>query len=170
MRVVENSPDRLVLRDIPLGPGLALLAVALLPMLWGWALARAGQGTGGLFLIGIGVLIFLGCFGAFVQMLTVRLDRPSDSAQITQTGLFGRRRTNHPLSDLTGATLQSTLIKRKPGDMVGKSGRRLPPEPRVWRAALVRRDGTQLPLTEAYGSERTAGAFAAALNGWFGAA
>ncbi len=169
MRIIENTSDRLVLRDIPLGPGLALLAVALLPMLWGWALAQAGQRTGGFFLIGIGVLIFLGCFGVFVQVLTVRLDRTKDSAEITQTGLFGRRRTRHSLSDLTGATLQSTLIKRKPGDMVGKAGRRLPPEPRVWRAALVRRDGTQLPLTEAYGNERTAGAFASALNGWFGA-
>ncbi|MCF1707498.1 hypothetical protein L0V05_01580 [Tabrizicola sp. J26] len=169
MRVVENTPERLVLRDIPLGPGAALLAVALLPMLWGWALARAGQMTGGLFLIGFGVIIFLGCFGVFVQVLTVRLDRAADHAEITQTGIFGRRQTIHSLADLTGATLQSTLIRRKPGDRIGKAGRRLPPEPRVWRTALVRRDGTHLPLTEAYGSQKTAGALAAALNGWFGA-
>ena len=167
MKVVRSTPDRLVLRHVPLGPGIALLAVALLPMVWGWALARAGELVGGLVLAIIGLALLFGCFGVFVKIQRITLDRPGDSVEITETGLFGRRTTRHPLQGLQGATLQSTVIKRKPGEAANRTGRARP-EPRVWRAALVRNAGPALPLSEAYGSEKTARAAAAAINAWFG--
>jgi hypothetical protein len=40
------------------------------------------------------------------------------------------------------------LIKRKPGDLFrrGRVGYTLSPEPRVWRAALVHRNGHAIPV------------------------
>lgn len=168
MKVVRNSADRLVLREIPLGLGALLLTVSVLPVLWGLALFRAGEAAGGIVLCAIGLLLFFGCFGAFVKVLHVTLDRPRDVVEICETGIFGRRRQAHVLKDLQGATLQSTVIRRKPGDL-GEGNRtyRRSPEPRVWRAALVHRNGHQLPLSQTYGSERAAQAAAAAINAWF---
>lgn len=171
MKVIENTADRLVLRDVPLGPGLFLLGAALFPMLWGWALARAGEPTGGVILVGIGLILFFGCFGVFVKIHRITLDRTRDAVEITETGILGRSRATHVLKDLHGATLQSMVIKRKPGDLArkGKVGYNLSPEPRVWRAALVHRNGHAVPLSNAYGSEKTATRAAAAINAWFGA-
>lgn len=171
MTVLESSPDRLVLRHVPIGAGLLLLAFALFPMLWGWALFRAGEPKGGAVLVGIGVILFLGCFGVFAKVHRITLDRQRDVVDITETGLFGRSQSQHVLKDLHGATLQSMVIKRKPGDIVRHGGlrRNRSPEPRVWRAALVHRNGHAVPLSQAYGSERTARATASAINAWFSA-
>ena len=168
MKVIERTPDRLVLRDLPLGPGLFLLAVALFPMLWGWALVRAGQPKGGLILFGIGLILLVGCFGVFVRVHRITLDRARDIVEITETGILGRRRTQHVLRDLHGATLQSMVIKRKPGDRDSGARSRRAPEPRVWRAALVHRNGHAVPLSNVYGSEKSAGVAASAINAWFG--
>ncbi|WP_137109544.1 hypothetical protein [Rhodobacter sp. SY28-1] len=168
MKVIERTPDRLVLRDVPLRAGLFLLAVALFPMLWGWALFRAGEPTGGLALFGIGLLLLFGCFGVFVRVHRITLDRARDIVEITETGILGRRRTQHVLRDLHGATLQSMVIKRKPGDRDRRAGSGWVPEPRVWRAALVHRNGHAVPLSNVYGSEKSAGIAASAINAWFG--
>lgn len=170
MKVLHSSPDRLVLHDVPMGAGLLLLAIALFPMIWGWALFRVGEPKGGAVLIGIGVILFLGCFGVFAKVHRITFDREKDVVDIAETGLFGRRRSRHVLKDLHGATLQSMVIKRKPGDRVRNGvGRNRSPEPRVWRAALVHRNGHAVPVTQAYGREKTARATAAAINAWFGA-
>lgn len=167
MRVVRNSPDSLCLRHVPWGAGLVLLAFALLPVLWGWALAGKGETIGGLVLVAIGLILLVGCFGAFVKVQSVSLDRAANLVTIREGGLLGRRIARHPLAGIHGATLQSMLIKRKPGDASDRPGRARP-EPRVWRAALVRGDGAAIPLSAAYGSEATARAAAAAINAWFG--
>lgn len=166
MRVVEDTGDRLVLRDVPLGPGLLLLLIPVLIVFWGAALWNAGEPKGGMILIGIAVIFFFGCFGAFVRILSVRLDKGTGLAEVTERSIFGTKRTTHALKDLQGATLQSMVIRRKPGD---RERRRKPqPERRVWRAAFVHRNGNPLPLSEIYGSEKDAGVAASAINGWFG--
>lgn len=169
MKVIENTADRLVLRDIPLRAGVLLLAVALFPMLWGWALARAGEIVGGLVLFGIGLILLFGCFGVFVKVHRIVLDRTRDVVEVTETGILGKSRKAHVLKDLHGATLQSMVIKRKPGDLAekGRVGHRLTPEPRVWRAALTHRNGHAVPLSDVYGSQKSAEIAAAAINGWF---
>lgn len=170
VKVIVNTPDRLVLRHVPVGAGLFLLGIALFPMLWGWALFRAGEPKGGVILFAIGLLLFLGCFGVFVKVHRITLDRARDLVEITETGILGRSQATHVLKDLHGATLQSMVIKRKPGDpsRKGRVGYNLSPEPRVWRAALVHRNGHAVPLSKAYGSQKTANSAAAAINAWFG--
>ena len=169
MKVVLNSPDRLVLRDLHLGAGLALLAVTALPALMAWGYFRNGILSGGFILAAIALLLFLGCFGAFIRPLTVTLDRPGNRIEIVERSLFDTRRQGHVLSQFRGATTQSRLMKRNPADDAGKSRReRRHPPPRVWRAVLVHRNGHSVALTEIYGRQAAAETAAAAINGWIG--
>jgi hypothetical protein len=170
MKVLLNQPDRLVLREIPWKAGALLGGITALIWLWGWALANAGELKGGLIIAGIGAIFFLGCFGIFVKLHKVTLDRRLDQIEITETGIYGRSTKTHPVSAFHGATLQSMIIKRKVGTLAeeGRKGYKLVPEPRVWRAVLTRRNADAVLLSKAYGSEKSAQAAAAAINAWYG--
>jgi hypothetical protein len=170
MKIRQNTPDRLELRIIPFGAAALLGGITLLLFLWGWAMFNAGQAIGGLVIAGIGVIFFLGCFSVFVKVLTITLDRRQDEAEVIEGGILGKKRKSFKLGDIHGATLQSMVIKRKVGDLAEKGRRttKLAPEPRVWRVAFARTNNTPLPLTEAYGNEKTAQAIGGAINAWFG--
>lgn len=170
MKVIENSATRLKLRVIPWGAAALLGGVTLLFLLWGGALFNAGQPTGGAALIGIGAIFFTGCFGVFVKVLTVTLDRNKAEAEVVESGVFGRKVKSFGMEGMNGATLQSMVIRRKPGDLAkkGRRGYENTPEPRVWRVAFARTNNTPLPMTEVYGNEKTARAIGGAINGWFG--
>ena len=170
MRVLENTKERLRLRVIPWGGGALLGGFTLMFVAWGAALVNAGEVKGGLVLCGVGVIFFVGCFGVFVKVVTVTLDRNLDQAEVVERGLFGAKRKTWRLEGIHGATLQSMVIKRKPGDLARK-GRRShdnTPEPRVWRVAFAKGSALPVPLTDAYGGEKSARAIGGAINGWFG--
>lgn len=167
MKVVLDTHDRLVLRDLNLGAGLLLLLPAALPAFMAWGYFRAGVLSGGIILSVIALILIVGCFGAFVRPITVTLDRPGDRIEIVERSMFGTRREVHVLRQIRGATSQVHVIRRKPGDSSGKRGR-LRPEPRTWRAALVHQNGHQIPVTTVYGSQTAAQTAAAAINGWIG--
>lgn len=170
MKVMENTVGRLRLRAIPFGAAALLGGITLLFFLWGGALVNAGQAVGGLVLCGIGAIFFVGCFSVFVKVLTITLDRGLDEAEVVEGGVFGKKRKTFKLNEIHGATLQSMVIRRKPGDLArkGRRGYENTPEPRVWRVAFARTNNTPLPLTDAYGSEKTARAIGGAINAWFG--
>jgi len=169
MRVIENTATRLSLRVIPWGAAALLGGVTLLFFLWGAALFNAGEPKGGAALIGIGAIFFVGCFGVFVKVLTVTLDRTRAEAEVIERGVFGAKRKTFSMVGMTGATLQSMVIKRKPGDLAekGRKGHKNTPEPRVWRVAFARGTAPPQPLTDVYGNEKTARAIGGAINGWF---
>ncbi|MBL9050634.1 MAG: hypothetical protein JNK19_11045 [Tabrizicola sp.] len=170
MRILEQSTDRLALRVIPFRAFLLLGAITLLFFAWAAALINAGQAKGGFALFGIGVLFFFGCFGVFVKVLWVTLDRRQNLAEVVEGGIFGKKRKSFTLGDIHGATLQSMVIKRRAGDLAAerRSYRKRTPEPRVWRVAFARGNNAPLPLTEVYGSEKSARAVGGAINAWFG--
>ena len=166
MRVIQDTATRLSLRVIPWGAAALLGGVTLLFFLWGAALFNAGEPKGGATLIGIGAIFFVGCFGVFVKVLTVTLDRTKAEAEVIESGVFGRKRKTFSMHGMIGATLQSMVIKRKPGDLAEK-GRKNTPEPRLWRVAFARGTAPPQPLTDVYGNEKTARAIGGAINGWF---
>lgn len=169
MRMIEKSATRLKLRVIPWAAAALLGGFTLMFLLWGGALFNAGEPKGGAALIGIGVIFFVGCFSVFVKVLTVSLDRTKAEAEVIERGVFGRKRKTFSMEGMTGATLQSMVIKRKPGDLAekGRKGHKNTPEPRVWRVAFARGTAPPQPLTDVYGSEKTARAIGGAINGWF---
>ena len=170
MRVLLDTHDRLVLRDLTLGPGLLILAVACIPALMAYGYLRAGVWAGFWVLAGITLLLLIGCMGSFVRPLTIILDRSGDRVEVVERSLFGSRREVHVLKHIRGATTQARVIRRKPGDRIRKGTRlgRPPPEPRVHRAALVDVNGNQIPLGSVFGSAEAAHVAAAAINGWIG--
>lgn len=170
MKVLENTATRLKLRVIPWGAAALLGGFTLLFLLWGAALFNAGEPKGGAVLVGIGLIFFVGCFGVFVKIQTVTLDRTLNEAEVVESGVFGKKRKSWKMDGMTGATLQSMVIKRKAGDLAKKDRKSYEdtPEPRVWRVALARGTGAPQPLTDVYGSEKTAQAIGGAINGWFG--
>jgi hypothetical protein len=170
MKIVEDRPDRLQLRVLPFGAAALLGGITLLLLLWAGAMANAGQMMGGLIIAAIGVSFFVGCFGVFVKVLTVTLDRKQTEAEVVESGIFGKKHKTFPLAEVHGATLQSMVIKRKPGDLAKKGRIRhdMTSEPRVWRVALARTNNTPLPLTDVYGNENTARAIGGAINAWYG--
>jgi len=58
-----------------------------------------------------------------VKVLTITPDRGRNEAKVVEGGVFGKKRNIFPLVEIHGATLQSMVIKRKPGDLA-KKGRR----------------------------------------------
>lgn len=169
MKVLENTATRLKLRVIPWGAAALLGGVTLLFLLWGAALFNAGEPKGGFALIGIGAIFFVGCFGVFVKTLTVTIDRTKAEAEVAESGVFGRKVKTFSMEGVTGATLQSMVIKRRAGDLSkkGRRGYENTPEPRVWRVAFAKGSAPPVPLTEVYGSEKHARAIGGAINGWF---
>lgn len=168
MKVLLNTPDRLVLRDLQIGTGLALGAVTALPALMAWGYFRNGIWSGGIVLSAIALILLLGCFGALVRPITITLDRPGNTVTVVERSLFGTRRKVHALDGLSGASLEARVIRHRP--QPGESDRRRRrPDRRVWRAVLVpARGGPTLPLGEVFGSQAAAGTAASAINGWIG--
>ncbi len=68
-------------------------------------------------------------------------DRGAGSLEISSKGLFGSKRREYPLAEITGATVQQESYARNPR-----------PGEATYRIELVRRDGTRLPLTTLYTS------------------
>jgi hypothetical protein len=169
MKVVLDTPDRLVLRDLQIGAGLAIGAVTALPALMAWGYFRNGILSGGIVLSGISLLLLLGCFAVFVRPLFVTFDRPGNTIEVVERSLYRKKRQAHVLRQFRGASVEAKVIRRKPGEMKQYRGRKPPPEPRVHRAVLVHQNGHHVPLSEIYGSEKAAGTAAAAINGWIGA-
>lgn len=168
MKVLLDRPDRLVLRDLQFGLGLALAAVVALPALMAWGYFRNGILSGGIILTVIALILLVGCFGTFVRPILVTFDRPGNVIEVVERSLFGARRQAHVLRQFRGASVESRVIKRKPGEMREYRHRKPPPEPRAYRAVLVHQNGHHVPLTEIYGSEKAAGTAAAAINRWLG--
>ena len=102
--------------------------------------------------------------------MTVTLDRSLNEAEVVEGGVFGKKRKTWKMDGMIGATLQSMVIKRRAGDLSSKGRKSYDntPEPRVWRVAFARANNTPVPLTDVYGSEKTARAVGGAINGWFG--
>ncbi|WP_395541746.1 hypothetical protein [Neotabrizicola sp. sgz301269] len=168
MKVLLDRPDRLVLRDLHLGLGLALAAVVALPALMAWGYFRNGIMSGGIVLSVLSLILLIGCFGSFVRPILITFDRPGNVIEVVERSLFGRKRQAHVLRQFRGASVEAKVIRRKPGEMKDRRHRKAPPEPRAYRAVLVHQNGHHLPLTQIYGSEKAAGTAAAAINRWIG--
>lgn len=169
MKVIENTANRLKLRLIPWGAMALLGGITILFFLWGGALFNAGQPKGGAALIGIGAIFFAGCFGVFVKVVTLTMDRSLGQAEVVESGVFGRKVKTFSMEGMTGATLQSMVIKRRAGDLSKENRRdyKNKPEPRVWRVAFAMGTAAPVPMTEVYGNEKHARAIGGAINGWF---
>lgn len=164
MKVILDTPDRLVLRHIPIVMPLLVLFFFGLTGLMAWGYFRAGMIGVGLMMVGIGLVFALGT-SPFWAPYWLTFDRPSGKLTLRRLALFGTRFQERGLAGLKGASTQMTILKRNPMDVKSRAERRRP-DPKAWRAVLVYHSGRTEPLTPTYGPEREATTAAIAINGW----
>lgn len=155
MRIVEDSPDRLVLAHQPvwqaLGSALAL-AVALAAALTTWSAGdELAPFLGAIGLAGLVAALFL------LQRTTATLDRPRRQVTIHRRAVLRRTVTETPLAAVRRAEIQSR---------VPWFNRRLR---KVHRPALELTDGNRVPLTRHYSEGPGPGRAVQAINRWLGA-
>ncbi len=111
MKVTRNTPDQLIIDDIPWLIGIFLIVFTLIfvtiglfllseVLLFGLAFGLIGGGVG------------FGAFTAFVRRVQLILNRPLDSITIRTRSLFGYCEVRHDLSSLSRAVLETTTSSK----------------------------------------------------------
>lgn len=157
MKITRDTPDQLIIADVPWLLGIGLIIFILTFAGIGLAVFLQGEWMGLLFLLiggGIGLL----AFAAFVRRVQVICDRVAGTVTIRRKSLFGYSEVQHDLRHLSKAVLESTT---------GSKGGTL------YRPVLVLDGGMSKgrhPIVEAYTNMSGPGRAVDAVNSWLGAA
>jgi hypothetical protein len=151
MRIRVDTPERLVITDRPIVLGVTLAAVLLVML--GFALAAAGSGAW----IGAAILLFAsaviaGLTAVFIRRSDLVLDRLSGEAHLHSSTLLGKTWLSWPLSEVTGATVQSSRGSEDAG--------------MTYRPALLLSGGRTQELTPVYTSGQGASRTVTAIERW----
>jgi hypothetical protein len=150
MQIKVDTPERLVITDRPVVIATILLGV--LVILIGFAMATAVAGEWTVAAILLVVMAILGGLSAvFIRRSDLILDRPTATVHLHSSTLLGKTWLSWPLSDLAGATVQSSRSE--------DSGM-------TYRPALLLTDGRTHPLTPVYTSGQGANRAVAAIQRW----
>jgi hypothetical protein len=157
MRVVENSPDRLVIEDNPvlLGAFLAILILFFAAVaLWtiGSAPLVAFAALTGAALMGV-------AFAAFVRRVFVAFDRAAGAVVIRTASIRRQTEVQLPLTDIAQAVVEVTTSL---DDQNSSTPRTL-----MYRPALSLKDGRpNHPLVQVYSGGTGAARVVDAINDW----
>lgn len=164
MKITANSPDLLIIEEIPWFIAIMLGLFTLLSAAVG-LLVMPQTLVGGLVFLLVGGGMGLGAIGVFVERLQLILDAGAGRVTLRSRTILRHRETVFDLSDLIRATGESTLSG---GDTSTDPSRvrRL-----VYRPSLVLRDGSGVapllhPITEVYDSSRSSADVVRAINHW----
>lgn len=150
MRITVDTPERLVITDRPLILAVALSATLLILIGLAMASAVAGAWTGAAILL-FPAAVIAGIAAIFIRRCDLILDRPSSTAKLHTSTLLGKTWLSWPLSDVAGATVQSTR-----GEESGMT----------YRPVLVLTGGRTQPLTVVYTSGQGASRAVGAIERW----
>lgn len=156
MKIVEDSPDRLVLAHQPVGLTIGCALALALILAGSFVTWTEGDGLGARFLGAIG-LAGLTAALFLLQRTTITLDRRKREVTIRRRAALRRSVTETPLAAVRRAEIQS----RPPW-----FNRRLR---KVHRPALELTDGRRLPLSRHYSEGTGAGRAVQTINRWLGA-
>ena len=156
MHVVEETPEKLVLRHRPLWLALGIAAAFFGTAYVSATLFLDGDIGGGV-MIGLGALLCLGAAEFLARPAWLTLDRAHDLVTFTERGLVTRVARSRPLSGIASAEIVRGRWTAEVGDQRG--------------ARTVLRDdaGAVFTLATAHASRRDAARAAAAVNRWLGA-
>lgn len=158
MKVIEETPTRLVIESRPWLLGGILILAILLCLALGMGLWSASPWlTLG---FGLAALLLAGCFVAFVQRVLVIFDRNAEGLVIRTRSLMGQGEQTLALGDVTAAeveTSRSTSTNSNGGQTTSITH----------RPVLVTRTGP-LPLTQVFSSGSGAEEIARTVNRWLG--
>jgi hypothetical protein len=152
MEILEQSPDRLVLRS---GSGYAMrigvIVLAILAAQWWFA---PGFGNLATVVFVVGAVVVLAMMLAVGGSTQITADRPAGHVTVQRRKVIGGGNQTLPLSALQGATITS----RKPS---GSS--------RAYRCEILLAGQGAVPLTTFYGPLQPAEQAATAINAWVAA-
>lgn len=155
MKVLANTPDRLILERRPWILAISILLFTLVFVAIGLSQVASGQILGSLaFGLGGGLVGFIG-FWAFVRRTQVILDRGYGTVTIRRRSLFGFTQEVYPLDEVTGAEVETssggdTDTHRPALALDGQTGPR------------------RVPLVQVYVSGRSAERVVATIQDWLG--
>lgn len=159
MRVLEISPQRLVLEDRPMVLGIILaVVIVLLAFL---ALVTARESGWIALALTLMAALFAGAFVLFVRKVTVIFDREVGVVVIASKSVMGQKESSRPLSDLARASVE-TSISRSTSSNGGRAT-----TSRTHRTVLHFGDET-VPLTLVFSGGDRADRAARAINDWLG--
>lgn len=159
MKLIEETPARLVVEDRPWIIGTALTLGILLCLALAMGLYR---GSGWLTLgFGLASLLLAVLFVVFVRRVIVIFDRDAQALVIRTRSLTGDSETTLALADVTGAEVETSRSTSTSND--GSRSVSV-----THRPVLTTRTGP-VPLTQVYSSGSGAETIAAAVNRWLSA-
>ena len=152
MKVIEQTPDRLILENNPVVLAILLSSLALIFVAVGLFVISSDPMTGLATLAG--ALVFGAVFViAFVRRSQIILDRRNDLVELRRKSLLGYNRRTWDLHDLDRAVIQTSRSDKSD----------------TYRAALVFSGGMDAgvhPITLVYSSGSGASRAVAAINAW----
>ncbi len=159
MKLIEETPARLVVEDRPWIIGTALTLGILLCL----ALAMGLYRESGWLTLGFGLasLLLAVLFVVFVRRVIVIFDRDAQALVIRTRSLTGDSETTLALADVTGAEVETSRSTSTSND--GSRSVSV-----THRPVLTTRTGP-VPLTQVYSSGSGAETIAAAVNRWLSA-
>jgi hypothetical protein len=157
MKIVTDTPDRLVLGDRPLAVGIMLVATILLLAAAGLATLFSGNWPAGLMLLA-GAGAFYVPFAVFVVQTVAVFDRPTGTGVLRRKSVRRQTEDSFPLTAIRIARLDRRERREN-------NGRRTV---RLARIALHLADGRTLHLPEAHVGGPAVPAAADALRRWLG--
>ena len=156
MKLIEETPARLVVEDRPWIIGTALTLGILLCLALAMGLFReSGWLTLG---FGLASLLLVVLFVVFVRRVIVIFDRDAQALVIRTRSLTGDSETTLALADVTGAEVETSRSTSTSND--GSRSVSV-----THRPVLTTRTGP-IPLTQVYSSGSGAETIAAAVNRW----
>ncbi|RBI86220.1 hypothetical protein DRV85_05550 [Rhodosalinus halophilus] len=153
MKIARDTPEQLVIEDVPWGIAIGIVA---------FILTFAGIGLLtmlAVFFVGLIFFVFgagAGTFAlwAFVRRTQLILDRNSGLVTWRQRTIFDMTEEHHPLAELTGAEVAGMRRRDSEGTLSS-----------THRVELIFGE-VRLPLTDAYSSSRAHLRIARAINDW----
>lgn len=159
MRILETTPQRLVVEDRPMVLGV-ILAVVIVFLAF-LALVTASENLWIALALAVMAALFGGAFVLFVRKVTAIFDRDAKVVIIASKTMLGNTETSRPLSDLAGASVE-TSISRSTSSSGGRAT-----TSRTHRTVLHFGDET-VPLTLVFSGGDGAERAAKAINTWLG--
>jgi hypothetical protein len=106
MKVTRDTPDHLILEDVPVALGIGLFLFLMAFILPGGLLMFFGEWVIGLFFVVFGGGLGLLAIVVFVQRRQVILDRAAGTLTIRSASILHRDQQVHPLSEVSGAEVR----------------------------------------------------------------
>lgn len=151
VKVIHETPEMLVLEDIPWLLGIGLIAFTLVPIGIGIAMVMSGEFWGLAVALGGGSFAAL-FFAVFVRRTRLVLDRPGDRAELKRRTVLGTKVWEWQLSEIDRAVSESSYSD-------GST---------TYRPALTFKKGGAQAINPVYSNGRGTSRAVTAINGWLG--